>query len=134
VAASTAAEAPAPVDTAASGDFLNRYTQATRYGDLLFVSGQIAIDPNTGAFDSRQRLETQAAQALGNIRAILEANHLTLANVVFVTVYLKDISDLPTLDLVYHNLFKATPPARSVVQIQNLPRGASIEISAIAGR
>lgn len=128
------AAAPAPRAAPVAGDAFNRYTQATRYGDLLFVSGQIALDPRTGDFDTNQSVEAQTRRALENVRAVLEANRLTMANVVSVTVYLSSISRLSVMDSVYHDFFKGTPPARTVVEVSNLPRGAQVEISVIAGR
>ena len=108
-----AAPAPSRSAPAAGDESVNRYTQATRYGDLLFVSGQIAIDLRNGAFDSRQDVAAQTRAALENIRAILESHRLTMANVVSTTVYLSKISDLPTMDAAYREFFRGTPPARS---------------------
>lgn len=110
------------------------YTQASRYGDLLFISGQIANDPRTGSFDSGASIEAQTQRVLDNVRAILESNQLTMANIVSVTVYLSSISNLPAMDRVYQAYFRQTLPARSVVEVNKLPRSALIEISAVAGR
>lgn len=135
-----AAQPPAPRTPVASGatagsaDLFNRYTQATRYGDLLFVSGQIAIDHVSGAFDANQDIQAQTLRTLQNIQLILENNRLTMANVVSVTVYLSNINHFATMDAVYQGFFKGTPPARSVVEVGHLPRGALVEISVIAGR
>jgi 2-iminobutanoate/2-iminopropanoate deaminase len=130
--AATSSGAMASADT--SSDLFNRYTQATRYGDLLFVSGQIAIDQASGAFDPTQSIEVQTHLVLENIRLILESNHLTMANVVYATVYLSSISQFRSMDAVYHGFFKGTPPARAVVEVGHLPRGALVEIAVIAGR
>lgn len=118
----------------ALGEFAARYTQASRYGDLLFVSGQIANDLATGAFDSTQDIDAQTRHALENVRAVLEANRLTMANVVSVTVYITNISRLSAMDAAYHEYFRGNPPARTVVEASNLPRGALVEISVVAGR
>jgi 2-iminobutanoate/2-iminopropanoate deaminase len=126
--------APASSARASADDGSSRYTQATRYGDLLFVSGQIAIDLRSGAFDSQQGIEAQTRAVLENVRAILESHRLTMANIVSTTVYLSNISNLSKMDGVYRDFFKGTPPARSVVEVSNLPRGALVEISVIAGR
>ena len=137
VVAQAAPRAPAETSSAAiaaAGDLFNRYTQATRYGDLLFVSGQIAIDQASGAFDASQSIEAQTRRVLQNIRAILEANRLTMANVVYATVYLSNIGYFAGMDKVYHGFFKGTPPARAVVEVGHLPRGALVEIAVIAGR
>ena len=118
----------------ALGDFAGRYTQASRYGDLLFVSGQIGNDLRSGNFDSAQDIEAQTRRALENVRAILEANGLTMANIVSTTVYLTNISRLSPMDAAYHEYFRGNPPARTVVEVSNLPRGALVEISVVAGR
>jgi len=110
------------------------YPQASRYGDLLFVSGQIPLDLRTMAVNVDGSIEEQTRIALENLRSVLEANRLTMANVVSTTVYLKNISDLGAVDSVYMRYFKNALPARSVVEVARLPRGALIEISAVAGR
>jgi 2-iminobutanoate/2-iminopropanoate deaminase len=123
-----------PARARASGEAFGGYTQAMRYGDLLFLSGQIAIDAATGDFPSGQGAQAQTRRVLANIRGVLEANRLTMANVVSTTIYLRNISDLAAVDEVYHDFFRSTPPARTVVEVSNLPRGALVEISVIAGR
>ena len=110
------------------------YPQAARYGDLLFISGQIPIDPRTLQGDMDAKIEEQTRVAMENLRAVLEANRLTMANVVSTTVYLKNINDLAGMDTVYVRYFKTALPARSVVEVARLPRGALVEISAVAGR
>ena len=109
------------------------YTQASRYGDLLFVSGQIAIDPATSQMRGTN-IEEQTRAVMENIRAILEAHRLTMANVVSTTVYLKDLHDFRGMDEAYESYFRANLPARSIVQVTRLPRDALVEISVIAGR
>jgi 2-iminobutanoate/2-iminopropanoate deaminase len=128
--AAPAGQGPAAAQASAPGG----YTQAARYGDLLFISGQIAVDARTGSFDSDASIEVQTQRAMDNVRAILESNHLTMANVVSVTVYLSSIGNLIGMDRAYQPYFRQTLPARSVVEVAKLPRGALIEISAIAGR
>jgi 2-iminobutanoate/2-iminopropanoate deaminase len=125
-----AAAQAAPATSAAPGG----YTQAARYGDLFFVSGQIAIDPRTGAFDAGANIEAQTTLAMENVRAILENNRLTMANVVSVTVYLNNITNIAAMDRVYETFFRGALPARSVVEVAKLPRGALVEISVVAGR
>jgi 2-iminobutanoate/2-iminopropanoate deaminase len=120
----------APVSTApASGG----YTQSTRYGDLLFISGQIGVDSRTNQL-AGDKVEDQTRQAMENIRQILEAQRLTMANIVSVTVYVKDLAQFRAMDDVYEGFIKGTLPARSVVEVSRLPRGALVEISVIAGR
>ena len=123
------AATPAAGTSAAAG----AYTQATRYGDLLFVSGQIALDPRTNQFVG-DKIEDQTRQALENVRQILEANRLTMANIVSVTVYMKDLAQFRGMDETYETFFRSALPARSVVEVARLPRGALVEISVIAGR
>ncbi len=130
-AAPAAQAAPSPQAAAAAP---GGYTQAARYGDLLFISGQIALDPRTGAFDADASIEVQTQRVLENVRAILESNHLTMANLVSVTVYLTAINNLNAMDRAYQPYFRQSLPARSVVEVAKLPRGALIEISAVAGR
>jgi 2-iminobutanoate/2-iminopropanoate deaminase len=133
IAQSQPAARPGPA-AAPDGEFAGRYTQASRYGDLLFLSGQIANDPRTGAFDLSQDIETQTRRALDNVRAVLEANRLTTANIVSVTVYITNISKLSSMDAAYHEFFRGNPPARTVVEVANLPRGALVEFTVVAGR
>ena len=129
-----AARPGAAVAVAAANPVRGGYPQASRYGDMLFIAGQIALDPRTNNVDADAPIDAQARIAMDNVMGILEANALTMANVVSVTVYLKNINDLRAVDLVYERYFKGTLPARSVVEVARLPRGAAIEISAIAGR
>lgn len=126
--------APAARAPAAQGGVPGGYTQASRYGDLLFISGQIALDPRTGAFDSDASIEVQTQRAMDNVRAILESNQLTMANIVSVTIYLSSLSNVVAMDRAYQTYFRQQLPARSVVEVSKLPRGALVEISAIAGR
>ena len=121
---------PAPM---ASPPPTSGYTQATRYGDLLFVSGQIAINPGTNQMMG-DKIEDQTRQVMENIRQILEGHRLTMANVVSVTVYLKDLNQFRGMDETYEKYFRSTLPSRSVVEVARLPRGAMVEISVIAGR
>lgn len=113
---------------------LGGYTQATRYGDLVFISGQIPMDLRTNNLVQSTNIEDQTRQAMENLRTVLEAHRLTMANVVATTVYLKNINDFAGMDRIYDSFFKGTPPSRSVVEVARLPRGVLVEISAIAGR
>jgi 2-iminobutanoate/2-iminopropanoate deaminase len=126
--------APTRAAPAAQGAVPGGYTQASRYGDLLFISGQIALDPRTGEFASDASIEVQTQRVLDNVRAILEANQLTMANIVSVTIYLSSLSNMVPMDRAYQAYFRQSLPARSVVEVSKLPRGALVEISAIAGR
>ncbi|MEO5695032.1 MAG: Rid family detoxifying hydrolase [Usitatibacter sp.] len=109
------------------------YTQATRYGDLLFVSGQIGMDLRSNQMVG-DKVEDQTRRALENVRAVLEAHRLTMTNVVSVTIYMKDLAQFRVMDDVYETFFRANLPSRSVVEVARLPRGAAVEIAVIAGR
>jgi 2-iminobutanoate/2-iminopropanoate deaminase len=109
------------------------FSQAIRVDDTLYVAGQLGIDRNTGALAPGGTV-AETRQALDNIKAIVEAAGLTLADVVSVTVYLVDLADFAAMNQVYAGYFPSAPPARATVQVAGLVRGARIEISAIAAR
>jgi len=129
-----AAAAPPVAAALAPGALDSRYTQASRYGDLLFLSGQIAMDLVTGEPVADRSIEAQTRKVMENIQRILEAHGLTMANVVSTQVFLRSINNLGPMDAVYRKFFKGTPPARTIVEVSNLPRGMEIEISVIAGK
>ena len=107
------------------------YSQAIAVKGLLFISGQIPIDPKTGEIvkgDFKERVR----RVLNNIKAIVEAAGISLDHVVKVTVYLRDISRVNEVNEVYKEYFKHEPPARVVVEVSNLPKNADVEIEAIA--
>jgi 2-iminobutanoate/2-iminopropanoate deaminase len=107
------------------------YVQGVRQGSLLFLSGQIALDPGTG-----QLLDGTVAQqterALENLKAVLEAGGSDLGRVLKTTVYLVDMGAFSEMNGVYGRYFAQSPPARSTVAVAALPRGAQVEIDAIA--
>jgi 2-iminobutanoate/2-iminopropanoate deaminase len=109
------------------------YSQAVRAGTMLFVAGQIAIDPKTGQLKNGTD-EEQVAQVLDNIKAILAADGMTMDNVVSTTVFVRDLNNFTKLNAVYGTYFKDKPPARATIQAARLPRDAAVEISAIAVR
>jgi 2-iminobutanoate/2-iminopropanoate deaminase len=109
------------------------YTQAIRAGDFVFLSGQIAIDPESGKLVGKDAAE-QAAQALKNIRAILTAAGLTFEEVVKTTIFLKSMDDFAKVNEVYGQSFEVDPPARSTVAVAALPMNALVEIEVIAMR
>lgn len=115
--------APAPVGP---------YSQAVAHAGLLFLSGQIPLDPATGRLVPGD-IEAQTRRVLANLRAVLEAGGASLAHVVRTSIYLIDLADFPRVNAVYAEHFTAEPrPARSTVQVAALPLGAAIEIDAIA--
>ncbi len=106
------------------------YSQAVKAGNLLFVAGQIGIDPATGQL--QEGIEAQTRQALLNLKAILEAAGASLEQVVRVGVFLQDLKDFQAMNAVYAEFFPQSPPARTTVQVAALPKGALVEIDAIA--
>lgn len=110
------------------------YSQAIDSGaGLVFVSGQLPIDPATGAF-APGGIREQTHQSLTNAQAILKAAGLGLGNVVKTTVFLADMGDFAAMNEVYAQFFAAPYPARSAVAIKTLPKGALVEIECIAAR
>lgn len=106
------------------------YAQATRVGDLVFASGQLPIDPETGAFPDGIAAQTRAS--LANLAAVLEAGGASLATVAKTTVFLKDMNDFAAMNAVYAEHFPGDAPARSTIEVARLPRDAMVEIEAIA--
>jgi 2-iminobutanoate/2-iminopropanoate deaminase len=107
------------------------YSQGTRAGGLLFTAGQVGFDPSTGELVDGG-ISEQTERVLQNIRAILQAGGLDLANVVKTTVFLVDMADFAAMNTVYAQAFGDHRPARSTVAVAALPRGARVEIEAIA--
>jgi 2-iminobutanoate/2-iminopropanoate deaminase len=107
------------------------YSQATRAGGLLFTAGQVGFDPGTGELVDGGIAE-QTERVLLNIRAILQASGLDMANVIKTTVFLVDMADFAAMNTAYAGAFGDHRPARSTVAVAALPRGARVEIEAIA--
>jgi 2-iminobutanoate/2-iminopropanoate deaminase len=119
------------ISTAQAPAAIGPYSQAIRSGNLIFVSGQIPLDPGTG-----QLVEGDAAvqteRVLRNLAAILEAAGSSLAQVLKTTVYLKDLGDFGKMNEVYARFFGDRPPARATVEVARLPRDVSVEIELVA--
>lgn len=107
------------------------YSVAVKAGPFLFVSGQLGLDPITGDLVSGG-VAAETRQALTNLKAILEAAGCGLDAVVKTTVFLRDMGEFSTMNQVYNEFFAQNPPARSAIQAAALPRGAAVEIEAIA--
>jgi 2-iminobutanoate/2-iminopropanoate deaminase len=107
------------------------YSQGIRAGGFVFVSGQLPIDPATGAF-SGEAIADQTRQSLANIRAILAEEGLSMEDVVKTTVLLKNISDFAAMNEVYATFFPGEAPARAAFEVAAIPKGALVEIEAIA--
>ena len=108
------------------------YAQAVRYGDLLFVSGQIAIDPQTGQIVEGD-IEVHTKQVLENLQAIIKAAGMTLQNVLKCSCFLKDMEDFVKFNAVYNRYFAESLPARETVEVGRLPKDVRVEVSAICG-
>lgn len=106
------------------------YAQGTRVGDLVFASGQLPIDPTTGAIPDG--VEAQTRQSLANLAAVLAAGGASLASIAKTTVFLKNMDDFAAMNGVYAEHFPEAPPARSTVEVARLPRDVLVEIEAIA--
>jgi len=107
------------------------YSQATRVSDLLFVSGQLPIDPATGEFVPGGVAE-QTTQCLKNLRAILAAGGASISGTAKTTVYLKNIADFATMNEAYAKVFGDSAPARAAFEVAALPKNALVEIEAVA--
>ena len=111
-------------------DAIGPYSQGLRAGNMVFVSGQIPVNPATG--ERAQGIEAQATQALTNLKNVLAAAGLTTKNVIKTSVFLADLKDFPTVNGIYETFFESPYPARSCVQVAGIPKGALVEIECIA--
>ena len=107
------------------------YSQAIRTGNIIFVSGQLPVDPSTGNF-AEGGIKELTRQSLLNIKAILETEGTDMAHVVKTTVFLADMSDFAEMNEVYATFFTTPFPARSAVAIKTLPKDARVEIECVA--
>jgi 2-iminobutanoate/2-iminopropanoate deaminase len=107
------------------------YSQAIRNGNVIYTSGQIALDPSTGALVEGD-FAAQAHRVFANLKAVLAAGGATFANVVKATVYLTDLANFTTLNEIYASYFGDTKPARTTVGVAQLPKGGLVEIDLVA--
>lgn len=122
------------LNTLAAPAAIGPYNQATEAAGMLFISGQIALNPATGEL-VLDDIATETRQVLHNLQAIIENAGLTLENIVKCSVFVKNMADYATINAVYAEYFAAdTAPARELVQVSALPRYVNVEISAIAAR
>ncbi len=122
-----------PIATPNAPAAIGPYSQAIEANGTIYVSGQLPIDPATGAF-AEGGIKELTAQSLTNIKHILEEAGLSLANVVKTSVFLADMADFAEMNEVYAQFFTAPFPARSAVAVKTLPKNARIEIECIAAR
>jgi 2-iminobutanoate/2-iminopropanoate deaminase len=121
------------VATADAPAAIGPYSQAVRLGGLLFVSGQIPLDPGTGQMVAGG-IEEQTRRVMENVKAIVAAAGLTLADALKATCFLKDMGEFARFNAVYAEYFGDRPPARETVEVARLPRDARVEVSLICGK
>ncbi|MEG0765791.1 MAG: RidA family protein [Pseudoflavonifractor sp.] len=119
------------ISTTGAPGAIGPYSQAIQAGGFLYASGQLPIDPATGAFPAGGIAE-QTRQSLTNLRAIVEAAGMTLGDVVKTNVFLKDMGDFAAMNAVYSEFFTADCPARAAVEVARLPKDALVEIECVA--
>ena len=107
------------------------YSQAIQVGSWVFCSGQIPLDPNTGAI-SEMEVGAQTVQVLENLKAVLTAAGCRMEHVVKTTIFLKSMNDFPKVNEIYGKYFTGVTPARSTIEVARLPRDVSVEIEAVA--
>jgi 2-iminobutanoate/2-iminopropanoate deaminase len=119
------------IRTGSAPNPIGPYSQAIRANGFVFVSGQIPVDPATGAFVAGA-IEAQTRQVMTNVSAVLQAAGSSLSQVVKTTVFLKDLNDFGKMNEVYGEFLGEAKPARSTVQVSRLPREALLEVEAVA--
>jgi 2-iminobutanoate/2-iminopropanoate deaminase len=119
------------ISTDSAPQAIGPYAQAIQAGELLFISGQLPIDPATGEFTSDD-VEGQTRQSLKNVKAIVESAGGSIDSIVKTTVFLKNMSEFSLMNGEYSKVFQTEPPARAAVEVAALPKGALVEIEAIA--
>jgi 2-iminobutanoate/2-iminopropanoate deaminase len=120
------------ISTEKAPQAIGPYNQATVHGHTLYVSGQIAIDPETNSWEGGD-IEAQTHRVLKNLRAVLEAGGASLETVLHCTIFVRDMADYPKINDIYASYFAAErAPARALVEVSGLPKDARIEMTAIA--
>ena len=120
-----------PVNSLSAPAAIGPYSQAIDAGDFVFLSGQVPIDPKTGELVPGD-ISAQTDRVLDNLAAVLEAAGCSFGDVVKTTIYLIDLGDFQTVNATYAKRFQSAPPARATIQVSALPKGARVEIDAIA--
>jgi 2-iminobutanoate/2-iminopropanoate deaminase len=116
--------APAPIGP---------YSQAVKFGNVLFVSGQIALNPESGAFEN-ENIQAETFRVMENLRAILAEAGMDFTDILKTTIFLKSMDDFAQVNEVYASYFTADFPARETVEVARLPKDAHVEISVVAAR
>ena len=117
--------------TSAAPQPIGPYSQAVSFGNLLFCSGQIPLDPISGQVVGSD-IQTQAHRVLESMKAVVEAGGSNLGRVMKTTIFLKDMGDFPKVNEVYAQFFTSNPPARSTVEVARLPKDVLVEIECVA--
>lgn len=120
------------IATAGAAPAAGPYSQGIAFGDLVFVSGQLPVDLTTG--ELAEGIEAQTRASLANLEAVLVAGGSSLARVLKTTVFLKNMDDFTAMNAIYAQAFSGDAPARSTIEVARLPKGALVEIEAIAAR
>ncbi|EAQ69787.1 reactive intermediate/imine deaminase A [Synechococcus sp. RS9909] len=128
-----ASASPEAINTPAAPAPVGPYNQAVRAGEWLYCSGQIPLDPHSGAMVGAGDVEAETRQVLHNLEAVLSAAGASAAQVVRTTVFLADLNDFQAVNAIYAEMFGAgVSPARACVQVAALPKGARVEIDCVA--
>jgi 2-iminobutanoate/2-iminopropanoate deaminase len=122
------------IATKSAPEAIGPYSQAIKTGSMVFLAGQIPIDPKNNQLMNNASIEEQTALVLENLKAVLASSGMTMDNIVSTSVFLKDLNDFAKMNAVYATYFKVAPPARATVEVARLPRDVKVEISAIAVR
>jgi len=120
-----------PIHTVNAPNPVGPYSQAVRVGNLVFVSGMIALIPETGEMDNAT-FEAETRRVLDNLSAVIAASGSSMSQIAKVTIYLQNMTDFPRVNDIYATYFKEPYPARVTVEVAKLPKGALVEIDAIA--
>jgi len=118
------------VETKNAPGAIGPYSQAVKTSSLVFVSGQLAIDPATGELMNGD-IQVETRQAMHNLKNVLEAAGSSLQKVIKTTLFIKDMNNFPVINEVYGDFFQSDPPARACVEVARLPKDANVEIEAV---
>ncbi len=121
------------IHTPNAPEAIGPYSQAIDTGDVIYVSGQIPIDPKTGAF-AGEDISTQTRQVMENVKAIVEAAGSSMDRVIKCSIFLADMGDFQTVNEIYGSYFGDEPPAREAIAVKTLPKNARVEVSCITGK
>lgn len=119
------------IHTSDAPEAIGPYSQAVVHNDLVYCSGQIGLDPETGEF-AGDDVSSQAQQVMKNLKAVLEEAGSGFDNVIKCSIYLDDMDDFATVNEIYGSYFESDPPARETVAVETLPKNCKVEVGCIA--